>query len=288
MSGTIEVNVHLFDETSKNIISSTTVKLSPIESKFSLSAIRTGVIGIFKAHAKSSSSSGSAAAAVSNGDIFKKDIIEWPKTQEGISSNEYSSSGNVVVNTPSLHWQALMQYMGTLKNPDSLIFVQVQGLDVIASLNWYENWHCEDDSITTAEVVQAMETHRPMAAASDIAIGSGVSGGLSDNGGGPNETKAAASAPLSSSNVSASNGFICPTVDFCLAKGFLMPAPTLRVSIRASRTVTDLHGKSFTMYNIFVKQGSLVCLLITIEIIIIIMMTMMTMMIIPNNNIYLT
>jgi hypothetical protein len=231
----IEVNVHLVDETSKSILSSTSVKLSPIESKLSLSAIRTGVIGIFKSYASSLSSTG----------VSKKSVDEWPKLK---SSEDFSSIDNAVVQSSAANLQTFQEYMTALKNLDSLMFVQTQGQDVIG-LSQYENWYCDDDHTTTEDVAHHI-LHRSTASPHDS---------VEEPPRKPSTTATAASTATATATSASYGDTTCITIDLCLAKGFLMPAPTLRVSLRASRSAKDLHGKTFTMYNIFVKQGSLVC-----------------------------
>lgn len=46
-------------------------------------------------------------------------------------------------------------------------------------------------------------------------------------------------------------------LNLVLARGHEMPAPTLRVSLHQTRIATDLYGKSYTIYNLVVKQGGL-------------------------------
>lgn len=246
----IEVNVHLVDDTSKSILCSTKITLSPHESKLSLSAIRTGIIGIYKAHALSLS-----ALSLSASGISKSNVDEWPKLK---STEEYSLIDKVIVKTSADNLESFQQYMEALKNPDSLMFVQVQGEDVMG-LSLYDNWCCDDDTTTTEDVAHGLRT----------AAAAHVTDPVTDPVPPTDSTKPQKllSTPTPTPSTTSSNTSTATTttadkekttVDFCLAKGFLMPAPTLRVTIRASRTAKDLNGKSFTMYNIFVKQGSLV------------------------------
>ena len=48
-----------------------------------------------------------------------------------------------------------------------------------------------------------------------------------------------------------------PPLSLLMAKGCDMPAPTLRVTLHQTRTATDMYGKSYTIYNLVVKQGGL-------------------------------
>ena len=250
----IEVNVHLVNEASKSIICSTSFTLSPLESKLSLSAIRTGIIGIFNTHSLSLSD-----LSLSTSGLSKKSIDQWPKLK---STEDYSSIDKVVTKTSADNLEIFQQYMRTLKNPDSLMFVPCQGADVMC-LSLYDNWCCDDDTTTTEDVALALlhrgiKTHAPDSEENSDSVPPTDSLKSKSLLSSPTATATTTTASTTSTNGADTSLGAPIIVDFCLAKGFLMPAPTFRVTIRASRTAKDLGGKSFTMYNIFVKQGSLV------------------------------
>jgi hypothetical protein len=213
----VAIKVHLVDEISKVILATLSVKLSPMESKLSLSAIRTGVTGIFREYSVCLSPTG----------ISKKSVDKWPMLK---CSNDYQAIDNAVVTISPDCLEKFQEYMKSLKNIDSLMFVHVQGPNAM-ELSLYENWLCDDESTT---VEDSLGSSAPVT-----------------NGHSRESTHATTSHGIEGKNQSTS-------IEFCLAKGFLMPAPSLKITIRASRVAKDLHGKSFTMYNIFVKQGNLV------------------------------
>lgn len=162
--------------------------------------------------------------------LRKKDIKEWSSLapQEAVAGEEEEYGVKdpfsfITLDIPISRLEDLRNFMSSLKTPDALMFVQANGKGAL-SLSQYENWYSEDDSLTIEDALLAATM--------------------------PSKTDDLASLDLS-------HGREPGTFDLCLAKGYLMPAPTLRVTIRESRTAADLKGKNFTMYNIFVKQGSL-------------------------------
>ena len=215
----IGVNIHLVDDETNNILSTMMFTLSPLESKLSLAAIRTGVMGAFKAHCNSSSPV-----------ISKNSVSEWPMLK---SSEVYTSIECIKVNSPSEHFSTYQKFIENLKSYDSLMFVQVQGQDTLG-ISLLDNWIVEDDATSAEDVIQ---TQRRKTEGITDSEDSQQTSAFSVVNNGKEETA---------------------SLDLCLVKGYLMPAPTFRVTVRGSRTAKDLRGKEFTMYDIFVKQGSLV------------------------------
>jgi len=212
----VEINIYLVDEKSKCVLASANIKLSPMESKLSLSVIKIGVLGVFRAYAGTSGD---------NAFISKKNLESWPELK---NSGEFADLDTITVTSSSENFPKFQEYLQTLKNPDSLMFVRVQGSN-ITGLSLHDNWCCEEDSTTPEDVCGSAASRSTDTSATSIEA-----------------------IPESLDIQQHSDCY-----DFCLAKGFLMPAPTLKVTIRASRLAKDMHGKSFTMYNIFVKQGTL-------------------------------
>ena len=140
----------------------------------------------------------------------------------------------------SINKDSLKSYQRYKSNQISLIIINFQNLNLlelyiskiktfeglifvlgndIRDFCLYENWIRDDDSLTILELKNQLER----------------------------------SQKLIGDNIYQQNS----QLSLILAYGYEMPAPSIRVVLQQTRTAIDMYGKSYTIYNMIIRQGKL-------------------------------
>mmetsp|Transcript_7811 Transcript_7811/g.11636 ORF Transcript_7811/g.11636 Transcript_7811/m.11636 type:complete len:818 (+) Transcript_7811:180-2633(+) len=270
-----EIAIHILDEHAKPAVKVSTV-ITHAESTAVLASFKEAILDACK-NAMSSNfiTSGETVIRLEDGgykqphsvhSVDKANILSWV----GLGAKVEDIVGTPFndISVISFVENGLEQFISSVKRVDSLMLVI--GGDVSA-LSLHDNWCSDEDRVTLGEIISLVEKRMFSYEVGSRPADFDETGmmGLDEEGVGeslppPGPVRAdrvesysiqAIDTPLKDGN--SRETMVCKVLNMVLARGHEMPAPTLRVALHQTRTATDMYGKSYTIYNLVVKQGGL-------------------------------